>query len=136
MALKKIKGCSSSTDDMPVGTRSLIRSAVDISGAIGRRGDASNKYSGLPHYILREVAALLDLQGHENVLRLLDIFQIKGSKKVVLSFAFEEGGDLGKLLHKVRHINQKAASVRSKLKYQGLPPFVVCQLGGQLLRGI
>ena len=70
------------------------------------------------------------------MLRLLDIFQIKGSKKVVLSFAFEEGGDLGKLLHRVRHLHHKATSVRSKLKYKGLPPFVVCHLGAQLLKGI
>ena len=56
--------------------------------------------TGLPHFIIREISALVDMRGNANIVQLLDIFQIKGSKKIVLSFNFEKGGDLNTLLYK------------------------------------
>jgi len=56
--------------------------------------------TGLPHFILREISALVDLRGHDNIIELLDIFEIKGSKKIVLSFRYEKGGDLNQLLYR------------------------------------
>ena len=50
--------------------------------------------TGLPHFILREISALVDLRGNANMVELVDIFEIKGSKKIVLSFKLEKGGDL------------------------------------------
>ena len=55
--------------------------------------------TGLPHYVLREISALVDLRGHSNTLELIDIFEIAGSGKIVLSFRYERGGDLNNLLH-------------------------------------
>jgi len=47
---------------------------------------------------LREVSALIELRGHQNIAELVDIFKIKGSGKVVLSFKYERGGDLMQLI--------------------------------------
>ena len=56
--------------------------------------------TAIPHFILREVSALIDLNGHANILQLVDVFKIKGSCKIVLSFRFEKGGDLAHILVK------------------------------------
>jgi serine/threonine protein kinase len=51
---------------------------------------------------LREISALSELRGNDNIVELLDVFEIENSKKAVLSFKYEEGGDLNGLLHKLR----------------------------------
>jgi serine/threonine protein kinase len=67
----------------------------------------NNKYlsqkdgsGGIPHFILREISSLSDLKGCPNIVELLDVFEVRGSKKIILSFKFEKGGDLNYLLHK------------------------------------
>jgi serine/threonine protein kinase len=50
--------------------------------------------------LLREISALVDLKGNKNIIELLDVFEIKGTKKIVLSFRYEKGGDLNSLLHR------------------------------------
>ena len=69
----------------------MIRSAQDRTDGI-RVGNETE--TGLPHYILREISALVDLRGNSNIVDLVDIFEIHGSKKIVLSFKYEKGGDL------------------------------------------
>lgn len=56
----------------------------------------------MPHYILREISALIDLRGHTNIIELLDVFQMRDSKNVILSFAYERGGDLCSIMTKNR----------------------------------
>ena len=61
--------------------------------------DDNDSSTGLPHFILREISALVDLRGNANIVELVDIFEIANSKKIVLSFRYEEGGDLNGLLY-------------------------------------
>jgi len=58
------------------------------------KSDKEVPTTGLQHFILREVSALIELKGHPQITELLDIFRVKGSGKIVLSFKFEKGGDL------------------------------------------
>lgn len=60
--------------------------------------------TGMPHYILREISALLDLRGHTNIIELLDVFTMRDSKNVILSFAYERGGDLCSIMTKNRQL--------------------------------
>ena len=81
----------------------MIRSPNDIAYAKGKKpffNDFEENGTGLPHFILREISALVDLKGHKNIIELVDIFEIKGSKKIVLSFRYEKGGDLNSLMHR------------------------------------
>jgi len=81
----------------------MIRSPGDISANnlfVGMSRVEEQQVTGLPHFILREISALVDLRGHDNIIELLDIFEIKGSKKIVLSFRYEKGGDLNQLLYR------------------------------------
>ena len=115
VALKRIKNISATSD--PQGPElSMIRSPQDVTG--WRQPQSDPMCTGLPHYILREVAALSDLRGHDNIIDLLDIFEIKGSKKIVLSFRLEKGGDLNQLLHRQRQFCKKS---NDNLTMKGLP---------------
>jgi serine/threonine protein kinase len=81
----------------------MIRSPDDVAFAKGSRLFFDNNEengTGLPHFILREISALVDLNGHKNIIELVDIFEIKGSRKIVLSFRYEKGGDLNSLMHR------------------------------------
>ena len=50
----------------------------------------------LPHFLLREVDALQKLQGHQNIVQLLDVYrhQCEDIGGLLLVFEYLEGGDL------------------------------------------
>ena len=94
----------------------------------------------MQHFILREIGALIDLKGHACIAELVDIFKVKGSGKIVLSFKYEHGGDLMRVIKRsqeiaVLHSGGDQSSLRRRLK-RGLPePLVIC-FAIQLLQGL
>lgn len=57
--------------------------------------------------MIRELAALKDCSGHENIVQLQDVFRVKGSGRVIISLKLEEGGTLGSLLHAKNRLHAK-----------------------------
>lgn len=55
-----------------------------------------NTSDGLPHFLLREMTVLKELQGHENIVNLIEMFRYKSS--VILVFEYVDGGDLQKYI--------------------------------------
>ena len=54
---------------------------------------------GVPHDFIREIAALMDCRGHENIVYLHEALRIKGTSRIMMSLQFEKGGSLADLLH-------------------------------------
>ena len=81
---------------------------------------------------------MFDLKGSPNIVELLDVFYVKGSKKIILSFRFEKGGDLNYLLHKhSKYFAQyKEQNPKDAKRLQGLPLKMVIRLSKHLLNGI
>ena len=94
--------------------------------------------SGIPHFILREISSLKDLKGCPNIVQLLDIFEVRGSRKIILSFKFEKGGDLNKLLYKQAKYFSSYAKQHPLPKegLKGLPINLVIKFSRDLLNGV
>ena len=78
----------------------------------------------LPHFLIREMDALIKLQDHPNIVQLLEIFrpQDEGSNGLILVFEFLEQGELGS------HIKT--------FKKQGMPISLVLDYTEQILEGL
>lgn len=101
---------------------------------------------GMAHSTLREISALADLQNHDNIAELLDVFQVRGSKAVILSLGLEEGGTLNDLIRRKTAIYREwrkhgklptdVIAIKSSVRRRGLPIPLVVKLARDLLTGL
>lgn len=75
----------------------------------------SDKAANISHDTVRELAALKDCSGHENIVQLLDVFRVKGSGKLLVSLKCEEGGTLANVLSAKKKIVHKWANSRGQI---------------------
>lgn len=74
-----------------------------------------DQVAAISHDVVREVAAVKDCTGHENIVQLLDVFRVKGSGRVIVSLRCEEGGSLSTLLHAKNKIWAKWNNDRKRM---------------------